>query len=165
MFRYLALVLSLLVAPAIATAEEQDPALALVKERRVVGMLQIQAQVSILKFAENKALLCATGKGRYAEFMTPALGAALATRSDEYDRLMAAQLKSRLEDYELRSVLDKQGRSPFARSYNDALSESIRALGPQTARMGTEIAQAALTAALAKAKDESLVVEGAPCRE
>lgn len=159
-----ALLAALLVHPP-SRANDQDPALALVKERQVVEMLRTQAAFSVLKFEEYKVLLCAIGKGRYIEFMSPAFGVAIAARRDEFDRMLAAQLKTRLQDFEIQSVLDKKGRSPFARSYNNALSDSLKAAGPQTVRMGAEVAQAALTAALARATEEGLVTPGAACKE
>lgn len=164
---------ALLLAPLIAAllahlpsrADDQDPALALVRERQVIGMLRTQAAFSVLKFDEFKVLKCAIGMARYVEFMKPAFAVAIEARKDEFDRMLAAQLKTRLQDFEIQSVLDKKGRSPFARSYNDALSDSLKAAGPQTVRMGAEVAQAALTSALAKATEDGLVTPGAACKE
>jgi len=148
-----------------AGQEDQDAALALLKQRNAVAMLRVQATLSVLKYEEHRQLRCATGKQRFDEFLTPALDAALTARSDGYERLLAAQLGLRMPKYELDDIRDRAGRSPYARNYNRALSESIKAAGPASVQLGAEIGQAAVIAALAKATEAGLVDPSAPCRE
>lgn len=154
------------VQPASVDAEKQAMALRLVRVFKGINMLKVQAAMSTLKFEEHNKLLCAAGRSRMMEFLEPAIEAEVAPRAAEYERLLAKEIASRMEKFELSYIFEKKDPSPFLGYYFEAQSAATRAIAPETIRLGSELGHAAIVAALAQANEAGLKVEpGGACRE